>query len=376
MTGDRLEAELVVGRSDGFALELSFDLHPGRTYALLGPNGAGKSTAVAAIAGLLAIDAGRIRCGDDVFDDPTADRFVPAERRRIGVVFQDYLLFSNMSVAANVAFGPRCGGMGRRAAAARAAVWLDRLDLTSLADRRPGDLSGGQRQRVALARALAVEPRALLLDEPMAALDVATRTRLRRDLADHLAGFDGPRLLITHEPTDALILADEVLVIERGRLTQRGSPEEVRRRPATPYVAAVAGTNLLAGRADGGEVTVDGTPGSVIRCATRLDGPVQLAIHPRAVSLHTERPEGSPRNVWSTTIEAVEPLGDTTRIQLGSPLSLMADVTPGSVDALGLAPGVPVWASVKATEVDAIPLRFESGSESGNESGSDRTRLD
>ncbi|MEM7322431.1 MAG: ATP-binding cassette domain-containing protein, partial [Actinomycetota bacterium] len=276
--GIPVAASIGVTRGDGFGLAVDIEIEAGRTVALLGPNGAGKSTVVEVLAGLVPLQRGRIRFGERVVDDPTTGRFVPAEARRVGVVFQDYLLFDHLTVLDNVAFGltgstgrPDRGGDGpdiagtgfrfgrRRAARVAAARWLERLELTDLADRRPATLSGGQAQRVAVARALATEPQLLMLDEPLAALDVETRTDLRRSLAVHLDNYPGPRLLITHDPADAFILADEVHILENGATTQRGTVEEIRRRPATDYVAAIAGTNLLRGRSSGGEITVDGS---------------------------------------------------------------------------------------------------------------------
>jgi len=210
----------------GFTLELDAFVEPGRTLALLGPNGAGKSTAVAAISGLVPLDEGHVRVGG------RAVEALPAEERRVSVVFQDYLLFPHLTVEQNVAFSPR---------AVDAAGWLDRLDLRRLAGLRPPQLSGGQAQRVALARALAAEPDVLLLDEPLAALDVEVRDDVRAELARHLAAFGGATVVVTHSWADVLALAADVIVLEDGRVTQRGTVEEVASRPATPYVRKLVG---------------------------------------------------------------------------------------------------------------------------------------
>lgn len=349
-----LHADLTVRRPDGFTLDIALTIEAGQTAALLGPNGAGKSTTVEALAGLLAIDDGRITLSGQTLDAPSTDTFVPPDRRNIGIVFQDYLLFEHLSVTDNVAFGLRARGTSRSRANEKALGWLRAFDLTDLADRKPQELSGGQAQRVALARAVAGGPDLLLLDEPLAALDVSTRTSLRRTLVDHLQTFSGPRLLITHDPTDAFALADRLYIVEDGRLTQSGTPEEVSRHPATAYVAALTGTNLLVGHNRGGIITLDGG-GFELRSATTQDGPVQAVIHPRAISLHREPPQGSPRNSWQSTIEWIEPLGETTRIQLSDPLPVMVDITPAAAAALELGPGSTVWAAVKATEVTANP---------------------
>ena len=227
-----LYLDITVRRGDRFVLDVELDIPAGSTTAVLGPNGAGKSTIVDAVAGLLTPDRGVIRLADRTLTDVTSGVAVPVDRRNVGVVFQNYLLFNHLDVLDNVAFGPRSRGVGRRASRMRAHRWLDRLDLADIATRRPPELSGGQAQRVALARALAAEPEVLLLDEPLAAVDVATRARLRRTLRGHLEQFAGPRLLITHDPTDATLLADRVVVIEDGSVAQRGEPDDIRRRPA------------------------------------------------------------------------------------------------------------------------------------------------
>ena len=274
------------------------------------------------------------------------------EDRRIGVVFQDYVLFPHLSVADNVAFGLRARDLRRREVDRRVDEWIDRLDLGNLRDRRPGDLSGGQAQRVALARALITEPELLLLDEPLAALDVTTRAALRRTVADHLDQFAGPRLLITHDPTEAFLLADEIYVIEDGTITQVGTADDIRLRPRTPYAADLAGSNLVSGTASAGIVK---TIGHELRVGdTAIAGPVLATIHPRAISLHRTQPEGSPRNTWSTTVSRLEHYGDRVRVQTDAPLPLTAEVTPNAIDALELHVGSAVWVSVKATEISVV----------------------
>lgn len=340
---------LVVRRPEGFTLDLHLELAPGRTTALLGPNGAGKSTALAALAGLLRLDGGHLDLHGRRVDDADADVFVPASDRRVGVVFQEGLLFNHLTVLDNVAFGARCRGRGRAPARAHARHWLDRLDIADLAARWPGQLSGGQAQRVALCRALATDPRLLLLDEPLSALDVAVRASLRRTLAGHLADLEAPRLLVTHDPVEAFLLADHVAILEGGRLTQAGTPEEIRLRPRTPYAADLAGANLLRGDARDGTVMIEGFP---LRVADRtLRGATLAVVHPRSVALSADRPASSHRNTWQAEVERVEPLGDRVRIRFGAPLPLTVEVTPEATAELALAPGATVWLAVKATEV-------------------------
>jgi molybdate transport system ATP-binding protein len=354
MTGGRgLDADIRVARGGAFTVEAELSIPPGRTVALLGPNGAGKSTVVAAIAGLLPLQQGAIALGGRVLDDPGREVFVAPEDRRIGVVFQDYLLFPHLSVLENVAFGLRSSGVSRREARDRAHRWLGRLDIAPLAGRKAGGLSGGQAQQVAFARALITEPDLLLLDEPLAALDATTRLRTRRALGDHLEGFSGPRLVITHEPTEAFLLADEIVVLEEGRVTQTGGAQDIRLRPRTRYIADLAGSNLLEGEASAGVLRVAGHELAI--GDTTASGRVTATIHPRAVSLYPDRPEGSPRNTWFTTLTRVEHYGDRVRVQTGPPLPLTVEVTPPAEAELGLEPGASTWLSIKATEISVEP---------------------
>ena len=349
-----LDAHLVVARSAEFRLDLELAIAPGETVALLGPNGAGKTTAVSVLAGLVVLDEGHVRLSSRALDDPGEGVFVRAERRNVGVVFQDQVLFPHLTAAENIAYGPRTRGATKRDAIRLALDWLQRLDLAGLAGRRPDELSGGEAQRVALARALAIDPDLLLLDEPLASLDVTTRAALRRTLADHLRGFRGPRLLITHDPVDAFLLADRVVVVEDGVATHGGTPDDIRRHPRTLYTADLAGVNLVVGVVSGGVVRLAQDPPMHIADSS-LAGEVLLTIHPRSISLHRDRPGGSPRNTWMTTISVVEPLGDRTRIQLGPPHRLTAEITSAAHADLGLRRGDTIWVALKATEIGVEP---------------------
>lgn len=349
-----LEVRFRARRGD-FRLDLSLSIPPGKTVALLGPNGAGKSTAVESIAGLLPIESGRIGLAGVTLDEPAAGRFVPPERRQIGVVFQDQLLFPHMTVIENVAFGLRSRPLSTRQTMERAREWLERVGLSGMADRSPGELSGGEAQRVALARALVIEPDLLLLDEPLSALDVTTRARLRRMLAEHLASYPGPRLLITHDPTEALLLAEEIHVLEGGKVTQSGSADDIRLRPRTRYAADLAGSNLFVGVAAGGQVVLEAHR---LHIPSRVEGEVLVTIRPSAISVHRAQPEGSPRNAWPTKIELIERLGERVRLRTGPPLTLTVEITDEATAALGLVEGDQVWVAIKATEIGV-----ETGSE-------------
>jgi molybdate transport system ATP-binding protein len=335
------------------ALDVELAVEDGEVVALLGPNGAGKTTLLRCIAGLQPIDAGSIRVDDRVLDEPARDVLVPPHERPIGVVFQDHLLFPHLSALDNVAFGLRARGVAAAPARAEALDRLRRVGLADVADARPRALSGGQAQRVALARALAIEPRLLLLDEPLAALDAQARLEVRTELRRHLATFTGARLLITHDPVDAIVLADRLVILEDGRVTQRGTAAEVIARPGTRYVAELAGVNLLEGvavtdhvvRLSGGQelVVADGLPGAL----------VAVAVRPQAIALHRQQPEGSPRNAWPATVDDLQAHRDRVRVTLGGVVPVTAEVTPAAVAELGLHPGAEVWASVKAVDLTA-----------------------
>ena len=343
-----LTAELGVRRGS-FELEASLEVRAGRVVALLGPNGAGKSTALRCVAGLTALDAGRVELGERVLEDPSAGVRVGVADRRIATVFQDGLLFPHLSVRDNVAFGPRHSGSHRRAARATADAWLERTGLTDLAERRPAQLSGGQRQRVAITRALAVEPDLLLLDEPLSSLDAAAAVTVRSFLRRHLPDVHGGTVLVTHQAVDALVLADEVVVLDAGRVVQTGTPDEVARRPRSDHVAALMGLNLVRGDADERGIELPGGAHLVVTGAHA--GPVLASFSPTAVSLHASAPSTSARNVWGLHVDGVTPHGDVLRVHLTGALQLLADVTPAALADLEVGEGDPVWASVKATEI-------------------------
>ncbi|WP_435592405.1 ABC transporter ATP-binding protein [Nocardia sp. bgisy118] len=346
-----LDAEIRVTRG-AFSLDLALAAEPGEVVALLGPNGAGKTTALRALAGLLPVTDGHLRLGERTWDAPPSV-FVPAERREVGVVFQDYLLFAHLSALDNVAFGLRARGHRRAEARQRAAEWLDRVGLAEHAHRKPRALSGGQAQRVALARALVTDPRLLLLDEPLAALDASTRLQVRSDLAHHLRDYPGHTVLVTHDPLDAMVLADRLIILEHGRVVQQGPPAEVARQPRSDYVANLVGLNLYRGAAR--ELTVELDGGGELTVAEPADGRVHVAFPPNAVSLHLERPEGSPRNTWPVTIGGIEQHAHTTRVRLDGHPPVLADITPATVAELRLRPGLRLWAAVKATEARTYP---------------------
>ena len=336
-------------------LKVAVAVEPGEVVAVLGPNGAGKTTLMRTLAGLLAIDEGRIEIGGTVVDDPAADVFVAPEHRSVGVVFQDHLLFTNLTALENVAFGLRARGVAKVEARRRAAEWLERLGLADHAHHHPAALSGGQAQRVALGRALAIDPVLLLLDEPLAALDAATRVEVRRDLRRHLSRPGSATVVITHDPVDAHALADRVVVVEHGRVSQQGDLLEITAHPRSRYVAELVGTNLVAGVVHDGVLTTD-DGATVVVPGDTANGPTLASIRPAAITLHRHVPEGSARNVWEMEMLDIDRLGDRVRVRLRGPLELVAELTPAGLAALELGPDERVWASLKASEVAVEPV--------------------
>ncbi|AYY14342.1 ATP-binding cassette domain-containing protein [Actinobacteria bacterium YIM 96077] len=346
-------AAAVMVRRDEFVLNVELSAEPGEVIVLLGPNGAGKSTLLEVLAGVLRPDTGRISVAGVLLDDTARRLHVDKARRRVGFVVQDYLLFPHMNVVENVAFGLRARGMRREHAQSHAIAWLERMGLEGFERRKPRELSGGQAQRVALARSLIVDPRLLLLDEPLAALDAGSRPKVRAELRRHLESYPGCTIVVTHDPIEAMLLATRVVVLESGEIVQDGTPSELARHPRTEYVARLVGLNLLRGTASGTVVEVG--PHAVVAVAREVSGAVYVAFPPHAVTISTDRPVGSARNVWPGRVTDVEAHGDLVRLTIDGTVPMLADVTPVAVADLGLGPGSDVWASVKASEVTVYP---------------------
>jgi len=315
-----LDARLVVpGR-----LDLSFGAAAGSVIAVVGPNGAGKSTLLHALAGLQPAQGHVHLDGVDLGSLETP-------QRGTGVVFQDQRLFPHLSALDNVAFGPQVHGVARAQAREVARPCLARLQVADLADRGPDRLSGGQAQRVAIARALATSPALLLLDEPFAGLDLGVAAALRIELAEHLRTFDGTTVLVTHDPLDARTLADEVLVLDQGRLVQSGPPEEIAARPRSEHAARLMGLNVV------------------------REGASLRAFSPSAVAVSHEAPVGSARDRWRGVNRSAAPRGDAVRLQVDTDPPLLADVTPETTREMTLTPGRTVWLSVKETATRCYP---------------------
>ena len=349
--------EVVLG---GFRADVALAGGRGVT-ALLGPNGSGKTTVLKALAGLHTLTSGHVRVAGRAWAGD--GRHLPPEERAVGMVLADPLLFPHLSLLDNVAFGPRSRGMPRASARARAAEELGRVGLADLAGRRPSQVSQGQAQRAALARALATDPELLLLDEPLSALDPQTRSATRADLAHRLREFPGATVLVTHDPLDALTLADELVFVEDGQVVQAGPPTEIIARPRSRYVAGVVGLNLVHGTLAPGTPATLALPGggelvvADVPAGTAPGDELLATINPAAVTLYTSPPEASARNLWELDVAAVTVTGQRARVRLhGIPgTDLVAEVTLGAVAQLGVTPGARLWAGVKATEVAVYP---------------------
>jgi molybdenum ABC transporter ATP-binding protein len=329
-----LEEIVVPLRSFRLRLNLGVD----RTIALVGPSGAGKTTVLRAIAGLVTPASGRIASGGETWFDGARRISLPPDRRRVGLVFQDYALFPHLTVRQNVEYARRH----------KADEYLDRFSIGHLEHARPAELSGGERQRVALARALARDPDVLLLDEPLSALDAHTKAGVRSELHELLAGLGIPVLLVTHDFEDAAALADRVGVIVDGELRQFGTPGELVAQPEDPFVASFTGANLLHGfaeRADG-FTRVRLLDGTVLSTVDEAVGELTLAVYPWDITLSTHAPDDSAMNLIHAPIRRIAELGNRVRVSIG-PVS--AEITADSLRRLGLEVGQPAYASFKAT---------------------------
>jgi molybdate transport system ATP-binding protein len=340
-------------RLERLSLDALITVQAGEVVALLGPNGAGKSTVLHALAGLLRLNGGHVLLDGTVLEDPARRVRVPPEKRPIGLMFQDYLLFPHLTAVENVAFGLRARGADRNEARQKATAALERLGLEAITKARPGSMSGGQQQRVAMARAMVTQPRLLLLDEPLAALDVSTKNNLRRHLRTVLRESHAASVLVTHDLLDAVALADRMVVIENGGIVQAGTPAEVTARPRSQYVADLVGMNLLRGTASGNTVELDG--GGKLVVSESVIGAVLAVVPPSAVSVHRSKPETSAANVWTGQVAGVDLMGDRVRVRIDGQPTLSAEVPPGVVDELKLDDAGDLWTSVDPSAVTVYP---------------------
>ncbi|HEY8583682.1 MAG TPA: ABC transporter ATP-binding protein [Capillimicrobium sp.] len=348
-----LRAEAVVPLA-GFALDAAVEVPPGRCLALVGPSGAGKTTLLRAIAGLRRPERGRVACGGETWLDTAAGVDLPPERRRVGYLFQEHALFPHLRAWENVAYPLPRGGDRR----ARAMQLLERFGVAARAEARPAELSGGERQRVALARALARRPLALLLDEPLSALDPRTRAEATGALREALRDAGAPALLVTHDFAEAALLGDELGVLDRGRVVQRGSASELAAAPASAFVAGLTGAVVLTGTAEPGaggrtRVALDG--GGGVLSDDRARGRVAVRVFPWEIALEAPGPAGE--NRLAATVAGVTLLGARARVTLDAAQPLACELPADRARALGLAPGDRVTVTVAPAAARLIPAR-------------------
>ena len=353
MAAEGLFSTRVVLSRGGFRFDAAFDVGAGEVLALVGPSGAGKSTCLAAIAGLLTLESGRVALGGDVWCDTRRGIDRPPHERRVGFVHQEYALFPHLSVLGNVVYGARARGFSRTVARTRASKWLHRLDMAAFGDRPVAGLSGGQRLRIALARALSSGATALLLDEPFGSLDVSTRNSVRRELGVFLREVELPTVLVTHDPTDALALANRIAILETGSISQIGAWEELLARPQTPFVADLFGLNFYRAEVSSGNGLREARVGTVVFhvLGTSPAGPVALSFSPSTVTLSLTKPAGSAQNTFQGVVREISPLPEKVRVVLDCGVTVAADVVREAATSLGLQPGQAMWISIKATAI-------------------------
>ena len=337
-----LDARVILNR-DSLTLDVELQLQHGEVIAVLGPNGAGKTSLLHALLGWLELESGWIMVDGEVIDSPDTDSYVPPQHRPFGMVFQDGLLFPHMSVEKNILFGAGKDFNLKPLA--------ESLQANELLAKFPSELSAGERQRAAIARSLAARPKVLFLDEPFSALDIQGKRRGRSLLKEALAIEVSGCLMVTHDLVDAFTLADRVMIIEGGKLTQFDVPDRIRSRPGSEWIADLVGWNYYEGIGEGSVVTLPhGT--TIFTAQDDLDGPTSISINPASVSIFKSQPSGSPRNSWLSSIKNIEILDGRARVSLVGEIDICADITTVAANELRQSISSEVWVSVKATEVD------------------------
>ena len=349
-----LEAQFDLLRGN-LAIAAKITIGAGEVVALLGPNGAGKTSLLECIAGGLAISHGHISVGGEKVDDPDAGIWRPPEKRHVGMVFQDNLLFPHMNVIDNIAFSLRCRGHSKKSARGRAAEVLLFLGIAKLERKSIKELSGGQTKQVAIARSIIQEPSLLLLDEPLSGLDSMAASNLKAFIVNRLKALKTGCLLVTHDSDFVMEVADRAYVLESGILTEFGHPANLRTEPSTSYVADFAGTNSYNGVVSNGQLLINASFELQVADLSTM-GPVNVTINPRSISLHRNRSHGSPRNNLPIVVDSVKSMGDITRIMTCEPTPLVIDITTISANELNVKKGEHLWATIKATEIDVEPL--------------------
>jgi molybdate transport system ATP-binding protein len=349
-----LQAELRVRRGE-FVLDAALQVKHGEILAMLGPNGSGKSTLLGALAGLIPLESGTVAVAGRTISDTDRGVAVPPEHRGVGLLGQEPLLFPHLSAMDNVAFGRQSQGMGRQDARAEAGGWLSAVGLDGFENRRPSQLSGGQQQRVAIARALAAQPQVLLLDEPLAAVDVPTASVLRQLLRERLAETGTAAIFVTHDVLDAIVVADRVAIIQEGRIVENGPTQRVLGSPRTRFVAALAGLNLVTGvlERDGALRMADGRRfcGRILGDPPAAGAPVSAVFRPAAVRVTVGRGVGTKSNSWDARVAALEPSSGGIRIRLIDDPDIVAEVSPVDIAEQAVTVGSTVRVSVAEADV-------------------------
>ncbi len=367
-----------------FQLSLDFSAQTGETVVLLGESGAGKSTVLRLLAGLLRPERGHISLDETLYFDSDQQLFVPPQERPFGYVFQDYALFPHLSVFENVAFGLRAQHLSHKTVKQRVGAALEQVRLLGLDMRKPAQLSGGQQQRVAIARALALQPKLLLLDEPLSALDVQTRREVRQELRHILASLEVTTVMVTHQYLEALLFGQHILVLDQGQVIQQGDQRNLLQHPRSPYVAELVGVNFFRGRIvrfesntmcvlqvqQGSyvlEIAATLSDSSREETTPSLAEEASVVVDPRSITLYQEPPASSARNVFSGEIVQVLQLGATTldgtdgtvRVSIALDktqpllLPLTAEITQASAERMDLNEGKLIYAAFKATSARA-----------------------
>jgi len=361
-----------------FHLTVDFCAEIGKTTVLLGESGAGKTTVLRLLAGLLHPQKGHITLGERIFYDSERHIVVPPQERPFGYVFQDYLLFPHLNVFENVAFGLRAQHLPRQLLRQRVGAVLEQVRLVGLELRRPAQLSGGQQQRVAIARALALQPQLLLLDEPLAALDVQTRREVRQELRHMLQDTGTTTVMVTHQYLEALLFGHQILVLDHGSVIQQGGQHELHDTPRSAYIAELAGTNFFCGRIIGYETNTmcilqlpftslrDGTieivamlrEHSMAESVPTIGEQAYVVVDPHTITLHRTPPEGSARNIFCGKIVHILLEDGRVRVSMqidntSSTAPLIATITQISATRMELREGQLVYATFKATEASA-----------------------
>lgn len=346
MSALKLDGQSVLGSTP---LEYSFQVEEGEHLVVIGQNGAGKSALLRILAGLLPLTKGTLSIDKQIVDSPVENIFLPPHKRPTVLQLQTGAVFPHLNVAKNIAYPLR--QMKTESKKIRKAVeeTLERFQLSEIRNRLPHTLSGGQLSRVALARSIAANPRILLLDEPTSSIDIEASSWIDEFLKDLRTTL----ILVSHDPVEAFVIGQRILVVDNGRIIQKGTPADVSTQPANSWVAKFLNLNILTASASGFEAKIDG--GGSLRLAEKWNERVNISFPSSAISLYTNPPDGSPRNVWEVTVKTLHSDGEIVRVGIEGPFEATAIITQESLDHLDLRLGTKCWAAIKANEINVTP---------------------